>query len=384
MKSLPNIAIRKQIDTVVGPLLVRLASSIKPRHKPTHSPGSILVIRPGGIGDAVLLVPAVKALHKLLPHATITILAEKRNASVFRLCPEVKQQVLMYDAHGGLMTALKGNYDVVIDTEQWHRLSAVVARLIRAPMLIGYATNERARLFTHPVAYSHDDYEAGSFLNLLTPLGIEVGAASKRFLVVPVDAARRGKELLAPLAGQQFVTIFPGASIPERRWGADRFRRVAELLARCGIAVAVVGGKEEMAQGEAIIVAEGMGLNLAGWTSLGETAAVIDRSALLLSGDSGVLHIAVGLGKPTVSLFGPGRAKKWAPRGEDHIVINKGLSCSPCTAFGTTPPCPEDARCMGEITADEVFNAVMVLLTATGALPASCCKRDWIEISRNT
>jgi ADP-heptose:LPS heptosyltransferase len=98
-----------------------------------------------------------------------------------------------------------------------------------------------------------------------------------------------------------------------------------------------------------------------------------------MSGDSGVLHIAVGLGVPTVSLFGPGRTKKWAPQGALHIVINKGLACSPCTTFGTTPPCPHDARCMRDISADEVINAVTMLLTSTGAMPSGCCKRDWIE-----
>ena len=142
------------------------------------------------------------------------------------------------------------------------------------------------------------------------------------------------------------------------------------MLAALGVAVVVVGGGDDKGQGE-VIVACGTGLNLAGRTSLSETAAVIQKSALLLSGDSGVLHIAVGLGVPTVSLFGPGRARKWAPRGERHMVINKGLPCSPCTTFGTTPPCPIAAQCMNDITVDEVFNAVTVLLTVTAShLPA--------------
>jgi len=93
-----------------------------------------------------------------------------------------------------------------------------------------------------------------------------------------------------------------------------------------------------------------------------------------------VLHIAVGLGVPTVSLFGPGRAKKWAPQGGQHMVINRGLSCSPCTTFGTTPSCPTAARCMRDITVDEVVNAVTMLLTSLGSMPSGCCKGDWIEL----
>jgi ADP-heptose:LPS heptosyltransferase len=373
-----NPYILKSIDHMLGSVVSSLVKhrALRPA---TGDNGSILIIRPGGIGDAVLLVPTVHALGKLFPHAEITILAEQRNAAVFGLCPRVKQ-VLVYDGDGGLMKALEGGYDVVIDTEQWHRLSAVVARLTRAPLLIGYGTNERSRLFTHPVPYFHEDYEINSFLNLLVPLGLGQEQPPERFLEVPADGEQRGVKLLAPLAGNPFVAVFPGASRPERRWGADRFRRVTEMLAAFGMPVVVVGGNVDREQGEAII-SGGLGLNLAGLTSLAETAAILNRSALLVSGDSGVLHIAVGLGVSTVSLFGPGRAMKWAPRGERHIVVTKGLPCSPCTTFGTTPPCPDNARCMKEITVDEVFNAVMVLLTATGALPASCCKKGWIEVA---
>lgn len=333
---------------------------------------SILLIRPGGIGDAVLLIPVVHALKEKYPAAMITILAENRNSAVFALCTGV-DQVLRYDRPFELLTATRGTYDVVIDTEQWHRLSAVVARLTRAPLLIGYATNERSRLFNCRIPYSHDDYESDSFFNLVAPLGVQSRQVAERFLEIPATAAANASKVLADLDGTNFVAIFPGASISERRWGGERLRRVAELLAAFGIQVVVVGGNEDREQGEAIV--GGSGLNLAGRTSLSETAAIIEKSALLVSGDSGVLHIAVGLGKPTVSLFGPGRARKWAPRGGQHVVINKGLPCSPCTTYGTTPSCPINAQCMRDITVEEVFNAITMQLTRTGALQSRYCKK---------
>jgi ADP-heptose:LPS heptosyltransferase len=109
---------------------------------------------------------------------------------------------------------------------------------------------------------------------------------------------------------------------------------------------------------EVAFVRGGGGLNLAGRTTLAETGAVVARSALLVSGDSGVLHLAVGLGIPTVSLFGPGIAAKWGPKGEGDVAVNHRLPCSPCTRFGTTPPCPVQARCLSEITVTEVTVAV--------------------------
>lgn len=373
-----KLSLIKKIDSLAGTAAVRLLSAPFKKDMPKNL-RSVLIIRPGGIGDAVLLVPAIQVLKKKYPATKITVLAERRNSAVFGLCTVV-DRTLQYDRLSDLFKVMSSRYDLVIDTEQWHRLSAVVARFTRAPLLIGYGTNERSRLFTHSISYSHDDYEVESFFKLLAPLGLKSIRTSKRFLSIPATVASRVLELLEPVAEKQFVLLFPGASIPERRWGADRFQLIAKMLSAFEIPTVVVGGDEDREQGNRI-VAGGVGLNLAGRTSLAETAAVIDKSALLVSGDSGLLHIAVGLGKPTVSLFGPGRARKWAPRGEDHIIINKGLPCSPCTTFGTTPPCRVDGQCMKEIGVDEVFNAITILLTATGKLPSSCCKRDWIQVA---
>jgi ADP-heptose:LPS heptosyltransferase len=329
----------------------------------------------------VLLAPAIHELKIRNPTLHITVLAEQRNAGVFALTPDV-DKLFRYDRPRELLQALRCRYDVVIDTEQWHHHSAVVARFVTAPLKIGFDTNDRRRMFTQTVPYSHDDYESVSFARLLPALGIEAGCVelAAPFLSLPGSAINKAAELLEPLNGQPFVALFPGASIHERRWGAERFRRAGELLSVFGIVMVVVGGKEDQLQGD-VIAAGGLGLNLAGSTSLSETAAVIQQSAMLLSGDSGVLHIAVGLGTPTVSLFGPGRAKKWAPQGDQHLVINKGLPCSPCTTFGTTPSCLIHAQCMRDITVDEVVTAVTVLLTSIGAMPSRCCKRDWIEMA---
>ena len=359
----------KLIDAAIG----RMTASVFPvpsRIQPLSAVTSLLIIRPGGIGDAVLLAPTINFLKKTFPSVHVTILAEKRNAGVFSLIPGV-DKLLCYDRPREFIEALCGIYDVVIDTEQWHRLSAVVARFVSAPVKIGFGTNERRRMFTHLTPYSHDNYEAVSFAHLLEALGIgaEVADVGMPFLSIPDAVSVNASKLLGLSHDKLFVTIFPGASITERRWGADRFQLVAEALSVFGIKIVVVGGKEDRKQGE-VISGGGLALNLAGMTSLPETAAVIQKSALLLSGDSGVLHIAAGLGVPTVSLFGPGRAKKWAPRGEHHVVINKELPCSPCTTFGNTPPCPNNVRCMRDITVDEVVNAVTMLLTSMGAMPS--------------
>jgi ADP-heptose:LPS heptosyltransferase len=356
---LVQIELLKQLDAVSGFFLCHLLP--RPTGNGMDTPvRRILLIRPGGLGDGVLLAPTIEALKKKFPEAVITVLAEKRNAGVFALIPSVTK-VLRYDVPTEILSSFRLKPDLTIDTEQWHRLSTVVARLICAGTLIGFGTNERARLFHHAIPYSHDNYEINSFMHLLAPLGITPPTSLKApFLSVPLQFQTRASQLLAPLAEKPFVILFPGASIPERRWGVECFRQVAARLAEQGYGIVVIGGKDDLAAGDAIIPANS--LNLAGKTSLVESAAIIERAVLLISGDSGVLHLGVGLGISTVSLFGSGIAQKWAPRGANHIVLNKNLPCSPCTRFGYTPKCPRQAECLQHINPQEVIDAAMTLL----------------------
>ena len=350
----------KNLDRLLG----RLLASWLPRpagNKPP-CPRSVLLIRPGGIGDAALLVPALIQLKAGCADISIDILAESRNAQIFRLCPELRQ-VYRYDRSVELCKVLRQRYDVVIDTEQWHRLSSVVARLIRSSQKIGFATNERRRMFTEAVDYSQDDYELESFMHLLEPLA----GVSRRDVVLPflhIPSTIKSSTDLLPHLTAPYVVLFPGASIDERKWGSDRFAELARRLLSAGFKVIVVGGSEDVGPAVEIGSMTPGVINLVGATSLLETASVLSGAALLISTDSGVLHIGVGLGIPTVSLFGPGIARKWAPRGPEHRVVNLELPCSPCTRFGTTPPCPIGARCIQDISVDRVFREAMDLLPA--------------------
>ena len=359
-----RIASLKFADHKLGTFLVRVLPKPHPSCNEGFESNSILLIRPGGIGDAIHLIPAIKILRAFLPGVAIDILAERRNEGAFALCPGIRR-VFLYDRPGQLLQLLRIRYDVVIDTEQWHRLSAIVARLIRSRVKIGYATSERSRLFTHTVPYRHDDYEVESFLNLLKPLDISIGSPpDSPWLQIPAAAHKVADELLGDLVGKPFVVLFPGASIVEKRWPWENFCQVAGWCVKVGLNVVVVGGSEDRAAGERL-VAEAEVTNLAGRTSLAETAAILGRARVVVSGDSGVLHLAAGVGCPSVALFGPGNPAKWAPRGPRHVVLNRQLSCSPCTRFGYTPSCTHGHRCMREISVDEVTRAIEAVVCKT-------------------
>jgi lipopolysaccharide heptosyltransferase II len=354
-----NPEMLKGLDRLVGPVLARLLR--KRRAVSGHpAPLSLLVVRPGGIGDAVLLVPALRALQAAYPGCRIDLLAERRNAAAFLLVPGIRT-VYRYDTLSGLAAVLLGSYDLVIDTEQWYRLSALLARLIRAPRSIGFAGNERAGLFTDTVRYDRKLYEACSFFRLLEPLGIpEPATIGTPFLTLSAASAQAAERLVAPLRGKPFVALFPGASIREKQWGSVKFRELVGRLAAAEIKVVIVGGEDCCRAGEEI-AGDGLALNLAGRASLSETAALLGKGRVLVSGDSGLLHIAAGLGRPTVSLFGPSDPGKWSPKGERHVVFGAHLPCAPCSQFGTIAPCARHTGCLDQIAPSEVADAVVRL-----------------------
>jgi lipopolysaccharide heptosyltransferase II len=360
----------KKLDGIIGGAGSAVSKLlVSPRAYEEKDNPEILVIRPGGIGDAVLLYPALSKLRKSFPGSRIDVLAEKRNAGIFKGCPHI-DNLLLYDSkfHKTIYRVIKEGYDIVIDTEQWHRLSAVIAYLTRAPVRVGYGTNERSELFTDSVPYSHGDYEARSFLNLVTAVTGEEFEFNEDepFLTLEKGVYGRFEDAVTDFRNgkKAVVGMFAGATVPERRWGAERFGALAGELSRKGTGVVLVGGKGDARDSATVkeFVDDGYVLDFTGMTALMETAYIISRLDLFVSGDTGLMHVAYGVGTPTVSLFGAGIQEKWAPPGVNHRTINKHVPCSPCTKFGYTPSCPYGVRCLGEITVEEVRESALDLL----------------------
>jgi lipopolysaccharide heptosyltransferase II len=330
----------------------------------------ILVIRPGGIGDAALLYPLLNALKARFKNSEIDILAEKRNSGILVGCPFINE-VFLYDSAPlfVLYKALKKNYDIVIDSEQWHRLSAVVAYLTRAPIRVGFATNNRSQLFTHGVPYNHEQYEVFSFLNLCSTITGDDCEFNNLSPFIPIDQKLISKFSL-PIEELRrrsvaIAGIFSGATTRERRWEASKFAELIKGLIEEGFGIVIIGGKDDVAESNKLekIANRDVTINYAAKTSLIETAAIISQVDVFVSSDTGLMHLAYGVGTPTVSLFGAGIQEKWAPIGNNNIAINKHLLCSPCTRFGYTPKCPYDVRCLSDISVEEVKAAVLELVS---------------------
>ena len=371
-----KIKLIKFIDYWFGTFLARILPALNTSSRANNlSTARVLFIRPGGLGDALLHLPAIELFAKKYPDAQIDILAESRNQAAFSFL-KIPHHVELYTDPGSFFRLRKKHYDVVIDTEQWYRLSTVYARLLKPGRLIGFSTNERARLLTDKVSYSQEDYELESFFRLLEPLGIVADQSEKKLgIVLEQKTVEQTKFLLGSVDGEKWIAIFPGASLPEKRWPTENYCEIVKELQGKGFGVVIVGGETEREVASVIEVetdctnlvgktslSETGCLNLVGKTSLAETGGVLTNTDLLISGDSAVLHLAASLDVPTVSLFGPSSPAKWAPQGEKHRFLQEQFDCVPCSRYGHIPPCSYDVKCLNNITPEDVLAAALGLL----------------------
>jgi ADP-heptose:LPS heptosyltransferase len=324
---------------------------------------SILVIRPGGLGDAALTFPLLNSLGHFYHDASIDVLGETRNAGLYKASPAVRT-IFCYDRKP-LMTLnrlRRSSFDVVVDTEQFHHLSTLMANFFQPTYLCGFGTLSRGRLQTHPADYEDETYEVVSFLRLVEALtGMPVPFDPKApFIEVPPQAGAWAKKTLSSSNGRPVAVVMPGATSAYRLWPVTRYARTVRWLVDRGFYVVVIGGKDVTPVSRRITVglSSNCVLDLAGCTTVLQSLAILKRGEICLCADTGILHLAYGVGTPTVSLFGPGNHHKWAPPDRRHVAVRKNLPCSPCTRLGHTPFCSHNITCMERITVEDVTAAV--------------------------
>lgn len=320
----------------------------------------LLVVRLDNLGDVILLTPALRALRAALPSAHLCLLASPAGAQLAPLLPWVDEvravRALWQDVAGGLtfdpareqafIAGLAGFDAAVVATSfaQSPYPAAYACYLAGIPIRAGFAADFGGGVLSHPVPPPPDGcHQADRGVALVTALG--------------VPPAGTHLELAARPAAGRYAVLAPGASCPSRRYDPDRFRAVADGIAReAGLPVVVVGSEKE--RDLAAHVAGDAGTSLAGRTSVPELAGLVAAAAVVVTNNSGPMHLADAFARPTVALFaGTERESEFAPRRAPLRLLRRPTSCSPCRAF----TCPYQMECL-DLEPDEVVRAALELL----------------------
>jgi len=342
----------------------------------------ILVRANNWIGDVVMISPAVRALRHRFPRAAIAMVAKRWVLDAVSGNPWF-DELIEYDhegAHRGLAGRLRlargiraqGPVDLAILFQKAFD-AAALAWLAGAKTRVGYATDARGFLLTHPLPPPPADrHHADAFLDLARAVGCgEIDPLPSFHLG---ERERSGADALLARRGftgaPLLVALHPGASKGPRAWHAERFAALVERLRRRHAArFVLIGAAGERATLERVAA----GLRKEDWIGPDEAPGLLDAAALLarchlfVGNDSGPMHLAAALGVPTVGLFGPGRPANTAPRGRPGTVVTIGRDypCAPCRQdfFRECPPAPSGKPfCLEEIGVDEVEEAALRLV----------------------
>jgi heptosyltransferase-2 len=339
---------------------------------------SILVYAPSWIGDAVMSLGALRSLRRAYPDSRLTVLAKPWVEELYKCC-EAVDGTLQYDprksrgVRGLLRTAgmlREAKFDLAVLFPNAFRAAAIVWAA-RIPERWGYAHDGRGLLLTKPVPPAPRPFgrhQAYYYLDLLRHLGVETGQPDTHLnLTEPMRA--KATELLRNhngYRGQAVVGIHPGATNSgAKRWIPERYAEVGDRLAASHNArIVVLGGPGEQSIAEEIRAhLKTPSVNFAGKTSLGELMGLVGSLSILISNDSGPMHLAAALGVPTVAVFGPTDERETGPLGPKSRVVRQHVECSPCLL----KECPIDHRCMERVTVDDVYRASVELLEGTGS-----------------
>jgi heptosyltransferase II len=323
------------------------------------------------IGDAVMTTPAMGRVRAAFPGAEITVAANPTVAQLLRHHPGC-DRILVYDkkgVHHGLGGLLRfcaevrrERFDLAILFQNAIE-AAIMTTLAGIPSRAGYNTDCRGFLLTHSVSgwrrarrFHHTEY----YLNMLAGLGLRGGDGCLRLQCSEEELAWAGGRLL----NDRWVAINPGATYGSaKRWFPERFAAVADELAEeFSVRILLIGGPDEREiAGEVAANMRTQPLNLGGKTSVRELMALLSQCCLLVTNDSGPMHVAAAFAVPIVTVFGSTDHTTTSPLARSCRIVRKPTACAPCLKT----VCPTDHRCMTAVSATDVLEAARSLLAMT-------------------
>ncbi len=326
-------------------------------------PRKVLIVKPSSLGDVVHSLPFLHSLHECFPFAKIHWVITRGLESLLQGNPMVSKLWIIekdqWKKAGRLLETISEldqlsrclkseKYDIAVDLQGLMR-SGLITAATRAPIRVGFAeAREGSSIFyTHKVRGGRDVHAVDRYLKIADALGCNTSE-----VMFPMPLVREPEKVLK-LKNElgDYAVLVPGARWETKKWPASGFAALASMLP---IRSVIVGSAAD--QEPAKIIEErsrGAALSTAGKTDIGDLIWLIRNAKLVITNDSGPMHIAAACGIPVVAIFGPTNPARTGPYGDNHIIVSSSAECSPCYR----KKC-KGMKCMNDITAEMVFREI--------------------------
>ncbi|MBW2274618.1 MAG: glycosyltransferase family 9 protein [Deltaproteobacteria bacterium] len=396
-----NMGIGRKVDTWLGPLICALLYFVSrvrgllggPPQPAMHAttpplpggpplrPRRVLAIKTYGLGNIAMILSVISALRREIPEVEVDFLTLPENRSLLELSGLVRR-VLAVDttSYGSLAGSLLKNlrdiitrrYDVVIDFEQFVKLSAIIAFLSGAPHRFGFNTDGQRRgwLYTTRIVYTDSEHMSQTFMRLLRPLQIDTSPGEVTFATGPESEtavqALLDEHGIAHAAGP-LIVVHVGSGpnfydVPLKRWPIQYFAELADaLVERYGAAVLFTGkGEEEHALvHEAMRLMRRPAVDACDRLDIAGLLALLRRADLTVCNDTSVVHLAVALRSRVAVVFGPTDPLQYGPPQPEDLILYQDLYCSPClTNYNLKVSYCANPVCIRSIPAERALSAI--------------------------
>jgi len=330
----------------------------------------ILIIQTAFLGDVILITPLIRAVRQRFPHAAIDVLVIPQTKEILQNNPYINK-ILTFDKRAnkvlGFWATLKKlraeQYDLAVSPHS-SLTSAWLMRLAGIPQRLGFDRWHAARYLTLKVAHYDDRgwHKVQKLLHLLTVFGDQkFDTQTQLFPSVKMLTQARNVLRGKTFAKRPWIAIAPGSVWFTKRWPQEYYKKLSKSLSEKKFNLLFIGAPDERALCDQIIQETGIkALNLAGTTSVLESAALLGECDLLICNDSAPLHMANAVQTPVFAFFGPTVPSiGYFPMGKDDFVFERELDCRPCGSHGSQK-CPlGHFRCMRDILPRQVLEKIL-------------------------
>lgn len=338
-----NFNFIKSMDTYIGIPLIFILSVFKFKKKDLpKKPKKILLIRLGNIGDAILTIPAIRELKRNFPKSKIFLLTSPKTAGIYTNFSYINKLITinltLSNLYNQLKILRKENFDLVIDMENYSRVTALFTYFLKPKFSIGFDSERqhRASIFDLTTRYDNGDkHEVDCFFDLIKPLNIKI---KNKELEFNVKEDKYVNKLLKKynLSKKDLKIIIHPSNNKDwniKRWPEERFASlIAQLIKKYKAKIILIGTKEDKEINNRVkTLVNKQIIDLSGKLNIPQLAYLIKKCDLYIGNDTGPMHLSTAVQTPTIGIYGPVNLHKWGPYGKKHIGIKKEmLDCKPC------------------------------------------------------
>lgn len=330
----------------------------------------IVLMKLGGFGDTILLTAGIKELRDNFPSAEITLVCTGSNAAITKSIAGLDSVVVIRFSE--LPSSIRkvnsnGRYDLLFDFGPWPRINSFISYMIRADFKVGFKRRKMFRHYIYDLVVEHSDHvhECENYLSLLRAVGLTINGY-RPHLEASVESSRDIEQMLRGDRINVVVHPFSGGSKRMlKEWPQAHWVELCRKLIRKGCRILISGGKENFIDAQALeSKIKGVGDQctvIASRLNLDEMCAITKKADLVISVDTGIMHLASAVGANLVVLHGPTSPSRWGPLSQQAIVVRPTKECRPCLSLGFEHTC-QTGGCMHTLDVHEVYRSAVNLI----------------------